>query len=129
MEKETISVIGTGNFGRALCHVLLNADYDVKLGSRYPERRLEATYDPKLKQPKEAVSIKDAIAASNIIFLAIHADAQKEFCNNFGTILTGKIIVDVANPGDIKEVSSKIIITFTPENTLMSRNFACFDGI
>eukprot|EP00111_Clytia_hemisphaerica_P006166 TCONS_00017865-protein len=110
MEKETISVIGTGNFGRALCHVLLNADYEVKLGSRYPERRLEATYDPKLKQPKEVVSIKDAIAASNIVFLAIHPDAQKEFCDNYGALLTGKIIVDVANPDHIREKSNAEIL-------------------
>ena len=93
--KHTVTILGTGDFGRALAKPLLQAGYSVTFGSRHPEKRDLSARDPALAGAK-LCSIEEAITASNIVFLALHTSAQQQL-HIFQQQLAGKVLVDVSN--------------------------------
>ena len=93
--SNTVSILGTGDFGRALGKPLLQAGFAVVYGSRHPERRNLAACDDALVDAK-CCSIEDAIGSSTILFVAMHPSAQEQL-KVFENELKGKILVDVSN--------------------------------
>ena len=88
-KKESIAVLGTGNFGRSLTTALIRSGYRVLVGSRHPGSRL--TIDG-----AEIYSYEDAIQNSGIVFVALHPEHQNQL-GAFESILAQKILVDVSN--------------------------------
>ena len=93
--QRTLSILGTGDFGRALAKRFLENGFNVVLGSRRPEKRNLVRYDEALRGAC-VVSIDDCIRASDVIFLAIHTEVHV-YLPQYEDILAGKIIVDVSN--------------------------------
>ncbi|XP_028409987.1 metalloreductase STEAP4-like [Dendronephthya gigantea] len=91
--RSTITILGSGDFGRALTKRLSLAGYDVVIGSRNPERRQrEATL-----LSYRVVSINEALNHSDIVFLAIPRDGYDATVTSLGPLLKGKILIDVSN--------------------------------
>ena len=90
----TLAIIGTGNMAKGLATVF--SGQDIVFGSRNPS--------------DTSVSIADAVAKADIVFLAIPYDAAADVvaaANGFA----GKIVVDLTNP--MKADFSGLAIGFT----------------
>ena len=101
---STISVLGTGDFGRALAKTLLQGGYDVVVGSRHPGRRDLAKCDKALEGVRMA-SIVEAIHESDVLFLAMHTEAQ-DHLKVLEDHLAGKILIDVSNIEKKEKISN-----------------------
>ncbi|XP_046864238.1 metalloreductase STEAP4-like isoform X2 [Xenia sp. Carnegie-2017] len=91
--REKLTVIGTGDFGRALTKRLSTAGYHVVMGSRNPEKCRGLLH----LLPFNIVSLNDALEHSDIIFLAIPLHGYDSLLTSLGSQLNGKIVVDVSN--------------------------------
>ncbi|ORX92802.1 hypothetical protein K493DRAFT_303088 [Basidiobolus meristosporus CBS 931.73] len=91
--KVKVSVIGTGWFGRAMCKRLLEAGYDVLLGTRKSTRATSS-----FELAVEPVSYAEAIQQTRVIILCLPQRAHLSFIKDYGTLLAGKILIDVTNP-------------------------------
>lgn len=83
--QEKLTVLGTGDFSRALAKRLSLAGYDVIMGSRNPERRQRL---PHLSSFNIA-SINDALEHSGIIFFAIPMHGYDSLVASSGSQLNG----------------------------------------
>jgi predicted dinucleotide-binding enzyme len=79
----TLAIIGTGNMAQGLATVFSAAGNDIVFGSRHPS--------------DTALSIADAAAKADIVFLAVPYDAAADAIQAAGG-LAGKIVVDLTNP-------------------------------
>lgn len=93
--RETIAVIGSGDFGRALSSRLVQAGYEVNIGSRDPQRNAELVEkvgaNPRFQD--------EAIRSSNVVIVAV----PKHFYEDLPTkLLAGKTVVDVSNRNTVQ---------------------------
>ena len=92
--RPSVTVLGTGDFGKALAKRLSLAGFDVVIGSRSPEQRSSCaalTNCPVL-------SVSDAVDRSHVIFFAIPREGYYNMATSLkGTSLEGKIVIDVSN--------------------------------
>jgi predicted dinucleotide-binding enzyme len=79
----TLAIIGTGNMAQGLATVFSAAGNDIVFGSRHPS--------------DTALSIADAAAKADIVFLAVPYDAAPDAIQAAGGF-AGKIVVDLTNP-------------------------------
>jgi predicted dinucleotide-binding enzyme len=79
----TLAIIGTGNMAKGLATVFSAAGEDIVFGSRHAS--------------DTAVSISDAAAKAEIVFLAVPYDAAASVVKAAGGF-AGKILVDLTNP-------------------------------
>ena len=93
--RAAVTVLGTGDFGKALAQRLSLVGYDVVIGSRSAEKR-SAT----LSQNYRILSIEDAVNHSDIVFLAIPRDGYQQMAALLQTRVDNKIVVDVSNRTD-----------------------------
>src|SRR3954468_8225667 len=80
----TIAVIGAGNIGRTLGNAWGTAGHDVIYGSRTPT-------------PPETAEITDALAAADVVLLAIPGAAVDGLLSEHGRELDGKLVIDATN--------------------------------
>jgi predicted dinucleotide-binding enzyme len=96
-----IAVIGSGNIGGTLGSKWSGAGHEIRYGSRNP-------------QPPESVSIEEAIAASEVVVLAIPGNAVAEFAEAHGAALADKLVVDATNRiGDATMNGSEHLVRHT----------------
>ena len=88
----TVTVLGTGDFGKALAQRLSSVGYDVVIGSRSPEKRSAS-----LSLNYRVLPNDEAIDHSEIIFFAIPRDGYGHMVQSLSTRLKNKIVVDVSN--------------------------------
>ena len=93
--ERNVSIIGTGDFGRALGKILLRNKYKVVYGSRKPEMASLSKIDKDLDGAR-VVSIPECIRESDIIILCISHSAHHQLAPLSGA-LNGKMLVDVSN--------------------------------
>lgn len=86
MMEKRITVIGAGTAGSAIISNLKENGYYVVVGLRNPS-----------KYPG-ALSIKDALNESELIFLALPYEAGEEVVRKHASLLKNKIIIDMMNP-------------------------------
>ena len=99
--SSTLSIVGTGDYARALAHRLIHTGYHVVCGSRYPDKRNVSARDKTLGTV-EVTSIDVSIQESDIIFLAIPPGKAVDTLEPHTNAMAGKILVDVSN-GKCKE--------------------------
>jgi len=91
----TIAIIGTGNIGSGLAHVLAKTSHKVLVvdqeGGKAAAEKLRAEGDQ-----VEAADLSSAAREAEIVVLATPYNASLEVVK--GVDLTGKVIVDVSNP-------------------------------
>jgi 8-hydroxy-5-deazaflavin:NADPH oxidoreductase len=79
-----IAVIGSGNIGATIGEKWRQAGHDVAFASRSPE-------------PPRTVGIADAIAAAQVVLLAVPGGAVTALLSEHGPALHGRIVIDATN--------------------------------
>jgi predicted dinucleotide-binding enzyme len=92
----TTAIIGVGNIGGALPRDLVRAGERVVLAAR-DESHAEAVAN-ELGDLATAASVRDAIAAGDVVVVAIWLDQSKELVPTIADLLAGKVVVDPSNP-------------------------------
>lgn len=95
-KRETVCIFGTGDFGRALGHKLIQSGYPVVFGSRSTQT---SSLIPK---GAEVMSHAEAAQKAAIIFIAIQRQ-HYNFLTPLAEILHGKVLVDISNNSKINE--------------------------
>ena len=92
----TTAIIGVGNLGSALARHLVAGDERVVLAAA-DEAHAKALAD-ELGPDASAASMEDAIAAADVVVLAIWLDQAKELVPAQTRLLEDKVVVDPSNP-------------------------------
>jgi predicted dinucleotide-binding enzyme len=79
-----ICVIGSGNIGETVGEAWRRAGHDVVYASRSPE-------------PPRTVAIADAIAAADVVLLAVPGAAVPQLLAEHGPTLDGRVVIDATN--------------------------------
>ena len=95
-EQRRVGIIGTGDFARALAKRLFFSGYDVIIGSRNPSQAHMSIVDQCLCNV-EIASVAECIKTTDVMFLAIHAENYRDFCQKHGELLRNKVLIDVSN--------------------------------
>jgi 8-hydroxy-5-deazaflavin:NADPH oxidoreductase len=80
----SFAVIGSGNIGATIGEAWRRAGHDVAFASRSPE-------------PPRTVAIPDAIAAAEVVLLAVPGAAVPELLAEHGASLDGRVVIDATN--------------------------------
>ncbi|XP_009806595.2 metalloreductase STEAP4 [Gavia stellata] len=89
-KRQTVCIFGTGDFGRALGHKMIQSGYPVVFGSRSKQT---SSLIPK---DAEVLSHAEAAQKAAIIIIAIQRQ-HYNFLTPLAEILHGKVLVDVSN--------------------------------
>jgi 8-hydroxy-5-deazaflavin:NADPH oxidoreductase len=93
-DRPRIAVIGTGRMGSALAQQFAAAGYEVRVGSRDPERGRERAA---VLGAAFGGSYRTAAANADVVVLAVPFSAAFESLSALGD-LDGTVVVDVTNP-------------------------------
>lgn len=89
-----IGIIGAGNVGSALSKASVSAGHRVKISSRDPADVQRVASEA---GATAAASNRDAVADAEIVIPAVHFDAIAPVVSELGSVLDGKILIDVSN--------------------------------
>ncbi|NXG76751.1 STEA4 Metalloreductase, partial [Baryphthengus martii] len=89
-KRETVCIFGTGDFGRALGHKMIQSGYHVVFGSR------SAQTSSLIPKDAEVLSHAEAAQKAAIIIIAIQRQ-HYDFLAPLAEILHGKVLVDISN--------------------------------
>ncbi len=89
-----IAIIGAGNVGTALAGALAHAGHEVTISATHPEHAAEAA---KATGTDSAATNQEAIAAGEVVILAVPGTAFDAIVDEVGDELAGKVVVDVSN--------------------------------
>ena len=89
-----IAIIGAGNVGQALAGALSRAGHKVTISARHPERAAQAA---QATGTTSAETNSAAVAAGDVVILAIPGAAYGAVVEEVGDELDGKVVVDVTN--------------------------------
>ena len=119
-----IAVIGTGFIGGILGRALADAGHGVTFGSRHPD-------DPSVagSTPATIASVGDALAASDVVILALPGAAVGELTATHGDALAGALVIDATNQMGAPVANSRAALPPTVRyarafNTLGGENMA-----
>jgi NADPH-dependent F420 reductase len=89
-----IGIIGAGNVGRALSTASVRAGHTVTVTSSNDEEATQLASDLGVEK---ASSNADAISKSEVVILAVPADAISSIAQEASEALRGKVVIDVTN--------------------------------
>src|SRR5512135_3607864 len=136
-----VAVIGTGNIGRTLGGALARAGHEVVFGSRSPRKDVAAEAGGGLgARAATVVGIGEAVAAGDVVLVAVPGPAVDAFVAEHRQALAGKLVLDATNRmgGGGPAHSAATYAELVPSaryarvfNTLGWENFADpnFDGV
>lgn len=104
-QNNSIGVIGTGNFARAIAKRLYYSGYHVVIGSRRPSDRYLSSIDDCFCDIT-VKSVLECIQSADILFLAIHFADYADCLSKHIPELSGKIVIDVSNRDRPSETES-----------------------
>jgi len=87
-----IAVIGTGFIGGILGRALARSGHTVVFGARRPDER-EVVGDT----PAAVTTIPEALAAADVVLLAVPGAAVADLSAEHGDLLAGKLVIDATN--------------------------------
>jgi 8-hydroxy-5-deazaflavin:NADPH oxidoreductase len=90
------AIIGVGNLGRALAGHLVAGDEPVVLAAQDEAHAVGLAQE--LGPRVEAALVEDAIAAADVVVLALWLDQIKELLADQAHLLENKIVIDPSNP-------------------------------
>jgi predicted dinucleotide-binding enzyme len=89
-----IAIIGAGNVGTALAGALARAGHRVTISAKNQEHASRAA---QATGAGSATSNKEAVAAGDVVILAVPGTAFDALVSEVGDDLAGKVVVDVSN--------------------------------
>ena len=89
-----IAIIGAGNVGTALAGALARAGHHVTISASHPEHAAQAA---EKTGTGSAGTNQEAIAAGDVVILAVPGTAFDAIVGEVGNELAGKVVVDVSN--------------------------------
>lgn len=89
-----IAIIGAGNVGTALAGALARAGHHVTISATHPDHAAQAA---QASGAGSAGTNKQAIAAGDVVILAVPGSSFESIVADAGTELAGKVVVDVSN--------------------------------
>lgn len=89
-----IAIIGAGNVGKALAGASVKAGHRLTVSSEHPEN---AQFLADQVGARAVASNRDAVAAADIVLLAVPYDAALDVVEELAGALDGKIVVDATN--------------------------------
>ncbi|MFD0632222.1 NADPH-dependent F420 reductase [Catenulispora yoronensis] len=92
---RTVAVIGTGKIGQAIGRLWLESGHAVVFGSRSPDLR-EAELRG-LGGRAVVVTQAEAMAAAEVVLLAVPGEAVEALLDELGPGLAGKVVIDATN--------------------------------
>lgn len=115
-DMPIVAVLGTGRYGRALKTRLINAGYDVRVGSRTPD------------QTAGQHQSTDAVAGASIVFLCVPPFAHRRLMQSLAPHMkNGTILVDIANHGlaapprkDVPSIAERLV-ELAPKNVIVAK--------
>ena len=97
MDKAvTTAIIGVGNIGTALARDLVRGGERVVLAAR--DESHAGALAEELGDLASAGSVADAVAAADVVVLAIWLDQSRELAATAADLLDGKVVIDPSNP-------------------------------
>ena len=90
-----IAIIGVGNVGRALATAATAAGHRVTVSATTPEHVAQAAA---ASGATPAASSREAVAAGDVVVLAVPSGAVAGIAAELNDLVSGKILVDVTNP-------------------------------
>jgi predicted dinucleotide-binding enzyme len=90
-----ISIIGSGNIGKALGASAVRAGHDVAITSRGSTNAAATATEIGARQVE---SVIDAVRESDILVLAVPATAAQDVAREIAPVAKGKVVIDVTNP-------------------------------
>lgn len=94
--QKKVAVIGLGNIGKAVATNLVNNQHNVIVAARNADEAND--FAAQSGGFAQSATIEEAINTADIIIPTIWFGSFKDFFNDNGNSLQGKIIVDVSNP-------------------------------
>ena len=98
MTSNSVAIIGTGDFARAMALRLLRYGYNVKLHSRFPQRRTVTSQNKELSEV-EIVGWNAPFNYADYVIVAVPDNAYKSL-GQLSAALSGRIVIDVSNPSN-----------------------------
>jgi predicted dinucleotide-binding enzyme len=93
--KQRIGVIGSGHIGGAIGGLWVKAGHPVLFSSRHPDELKDLVAS--LGEPAQAGTVDQAIAFSDVLFIAVPYAALPQIGRDYGAALKGKIMLDACN--------------------------------
>jgi len=115
-----IAIIGTGFIGGTLGRALAGAGHRVVFGSRHPDRDEVAG-----ESGASVTSIEEALAAAQVVVLAVPGSAVRGLAASAGDRLGGKLVIDATNRMGEPVVNSRSDL---PTSVRYSRAFNTMGG-
>lgn len=119
--KSRIGIIGAGRMGSTIGGLWVKAGHPVLFSSRHPEELKDLV--TQMGPLARAGSVSDAIAFSDVMFIAVPYRALPQIGRDYGAALKGKIVLDACNAvqardGDIAKEAESDGIGVTSEKYL-----------
>ena len=89
-----IAIIGAGNVGTALAGAFARAGHHVTISATHPEHAVEVAQST---GTGSAGTNQEAVAAGDVVILAVPGTAFDAIVGEVGNALAGKVVVDVSN--------------------------------
>jgi len=96
-----IGIIGAGNIGGTIGGLWVKAGHPVLFSSRNPEK-LKPLIDG-LGSLARAGTVDDALAFSDVIFIAVPYSALPQISRDYGSKFSGKIVLDAGNAVEARD--------------------------
>ena len=97
MTRLRVAVLGAGNIGKTLGRKWVAAGHNVTFGVRDPNDAKARALQAELSETAKIGSVAEALAAGDIVVMAVPGGAMDETITRHAAQLDGKIIIDAAN--------------------------------
>jgi 8-hydroxy-5-deazaflavin:NADPH oxidoreductase len=93
--KQRIGIIGSGHIGGTIGGLWVKAGHPVLFSSRHPEELKDLVSG--LGELAQAGTVDQAVAFSDVLFIAVPYAALPQIGRDYGAALKGKIVLDACN--------------------------------
>ncbi|CAH1266281.1 STEAP3 [Branchiostoma lanceolatum] len=113
--RQTVAILGSGDYSRSLAGRLVQAGFTVVVGSRDPDRNARF-----FTQGADVTTRRAALSGAGLVFVAIHRENYPDLQADRDA-LAGKILIDVSNNTEIPEGESnaEYLASLFPDSTVV----------
>ncbi len=106
-----VSIIGAGRMARGLATRALSGGHTVRLIDRNPKKAADLADELRGALLGADVHASDAIGVedADVVLLALPYPGGRDVVADYGTALTGSVLVDISNPVDFSTLDSLVV--------------------